>query len=93
MDDFVLDWANSRAFQNPDQPAGWFLRSGMATGRQHQFLPRPSETSQDTLMIQNFVTMARSGISGGGEQQRHAEATLQTQKYLDALWEAVPHPA
>jgi predicted dehydrogenase len=31
LDDFVLDWADSWSFKNPDIKAGYFYRTGMAT--------------------------------------------------------------
>jgi predicted dehydrogenase len=86
MDDFVLDWANSWSFRNPENPAGYYHRTGMATRRDITFIPTPAETPQEVSMIDSFAGLAASGDSTA--RTAHSKATLLTQQYLDALWQA-----
>ena len=84
MDDFVLDWMNSFAFQNPDLKAGYTLRSGMATRRDFTFVETPAKAAQDVLMTEHFAELAED--VNVGERARYADASLATQSYLDAIW-------
>lgn len=86
MDDFVLDWANSWAFQNPDLTTGYTHRTAMATRKDMTFVATPSITPQEVAMIEDFATLANSGDSTG--RKAYADASLKTQEYLDALWAA-----
>ena len=61
MDDFVLDWANSFAFKNPDIKAGYLHRTGMATRKDATFVPTPAKTAQEVAMIENFADLAAAG--------------------------------
>jgi predicted dehydrogenase len=82
MDDFVLDWSSSFAFKNPDIKAGYYHRTGMATRKDAAFVETPASTPQEVAMIENFAQLT----TGGGAV--YADASLQTQEYLDALWAA-----
>ncbi|MFC3616472.1 Gfo/Idh/MocA family protein [Lutimaribacter marinistellae] len=84
MDDFVLDWNDSFAFNNADIPAGYTHRAGMADRAAFEFVETPSKTSQDTLMIQHFAEM----VAGGDRRAfaASAEASIATQTLLDAIW-------
>jgi len=84
MDDFVLDWANSFAFKSPKIKAGYTLRTGMATRQDATFVPTPSKTAQEVAMIEDFAELAVSG--NVAQRAGHADASLKTQEYLDALW-------
>ena len=86
MDDFVLDWANSFAFKNPDIPAGYRYRTGMGTRKAATFVPTPSNVPQEVAMIDDFAKLAIS--ADAAERAGYAEAALKTQEYLDALWAA-----
>jgi len=86
MDDFVLDWTGSFAFRNPDISIGFSHRTGMATRKDAVFIPTPTESAQEVLMIENFAGLANS--ADGALRASFAEATLKTQEYLDALWAA-----
>ncbi|MDJ0951624.1 MAG: Gfo/Idh/MocA family oxidoreductase [Alphaproteobacteria bacterium] len=87
LDDFVLDWTNSFAFQNPDIETGYVHRTGMATRKDFAFVETPSGLAQDVLMIDHFAELASSGDPAA--RAAYAEASLQTQCHLDALWTAV----
>uniref|UniRef100_B8HL06 Oxidoreductase domain protein n=1 Tax=Cyanothece sp. (strain PCC 7425 / ATCC 29141) TaxID=395961 RepID=B8HL06_CYAP4 len=86
LNDFVLDWAKSFAFNNPDHQVGYTLRTGVATPKDFQFIPTPSAKSQHTLMIENFVSLSRSGQQSDlyGASIRSSE---ETQRLLDLIWE------
>jgi predicted dehydrogenase len=86
MDDFVLDWENSFAFKNPESPAGYFHRTGMATRKDAAFVRTPSTVPQEVAMIENFAELALSGSAAA--RAGYAEASLKTQQFLDALWVA-----
>jgi predicted dehydrogenase len=87
IDDFVLDWANSWAFQSPLSQTGYVHRTDMATRADFSFIPTPGETPQEVLMIENFAALAVSGDAP--RRAEYAAATLKTQECLDALWKAV----
>ena len=84
MDDFVLDWESSFAFQNPDIKAGYFHRTGMATRKEAIFVATPSNIAQEVAMIEAFAELAIS--RNPAQRAGYAEAALKTQEYLDALW-------
>jgi predicted dehydrogenase len=86
MDDFVLDWANSFAFKNPELKAGYVYRTGMATRTDVTFVPTPSVIPQEVAMIEDFAELAVSGDAE--ERTEYANSALMTQEYLDALWVA-----
>ena len=86
MDDFVMDWANSFVFKNPDIEIGYFHRTGMATRREVSFIPTPTKTAQELTMIETFTELAASSNVAG--RIEYATFALKTQEYLDALWKA-----
>jgi len=86
MDDFVLDWEDSFAFKNPETKAGYSHKTGMATQKDATFVPTPSDTAQEVAMIEDFAELAVSGDAA--QRASYAEAALNTQEYLDALWVA-----
>ena len=87
MDDFVLDWNNSIFFQNPDIQCGYIHRKGIATRQDFTFIETPSEVPADVLMIERFTDLANS--NDRTSQTLFTDASLQTQSYLDAIWEAI----
>ncbi len=86
MDDFVLDWANSFAFKNPNLKAGYTHRTGMATRQDATFIATPAATAQEVAMIEDFAELSVAGKSAG--RAGYAESSLKTQEYLDAIWVA-----
>ncbi|MDG3002383.1 Gfo/Idh/MocA family protein [Paludisphaera mucosa] len=86
MDDFVLDWADSFAYKNPDLPVGYTFRTGPATRKDVTFIPTPTAFAQEVLMVDHFAEIAASGDLA--RRAAYAEAAIQTQRYLDALWQA-----
>jgi predicted dehydrogenase len=86
MDDFVLDWADSFAFRKPENRVGYTFRTAMATRKDVQFVPTPAAAAQEVAMIEDFAELAASGSAA--QRAAYADATLKTQRYLDALWAA-----
>jgi hypothetical protein len=86
MDDFVLDWAKSFAFTNPQIKAGYIHRTGMATRKGMTFIETPSNAPQDVAMIEHFAELAVSGDAA--QRAGYARSSLMTQEYLDAVWDA-----
>lgn len=86
MDDFVLDWANSFAFKNPELKAGYVYRTAMATRKDTTFVPTPFETPQEVAMIEDFAALTVSG--NVVQRAEYANSSLMAQEYLDALWVA-----
>jgi len=86
MDDFVLNWTNSFAFQNPELKTGYAYRTGMATRKDAVLVSTPSEIPQEVLMIEDFADLVTSGDAA--RRTAYIEASLKTQQYLDAIWAA-----
>jgi predicted dehydrogenase len=86
VDDYVLDWANSWAFKNPESKTGYSHRTGMGTRKDVAFVATPASTAQEVAMIENFTEVAGSGEAG--RRTHFAESSLKTQEYLDAIWVA-----
>jgi hypothetical protein len=87
MDDFVLDWADSWSFQNPDIKAGYSFRTGMATRNDALFVSTPANTPQEVAMVEYFANL--TSPENAPKRLAFAAASLLTQKYLDALWKSV----
>lgn len=85
MDDFVLDWENSWAFKHPADQAGYFHRTGMASRHEVTFIATTSDISAEVSMVENFAEVAAGDEAG---RLGFATASLKTQEYLDALWQA-----
>lgn len=86
LDDFVLDWTNSFAFQNADIPTGYTHRTGMADRAAFSFVDIPSDAAQDALMVQHFAEIVAGGDAD--EFAASAKASATTQAYLDKVWAA-----
>lgn len=84
MDDFVLDWANSWAFQNTDSKTGYTFKTGPTTRAEVAFVDTPSAKPQEVLMVENFVNLCVS--KDMLERARWIDSSLKTQEYLDAVW-------
>jgi predicted dehydrogenase len=84
LDDFVLDWENSWAFKNAAAKAGYFHRSGMASRQEIEFIDTPAPRAAEVAMVENFASLANVD----NPSIDFARATVKTQEYLDALWQA-----
>ena len=82
MDDFVLDWRNSFAFDNPGLAAGYFHRSGLATRGDTRFTEIASNVPQDVRMLDELADACIRG------QEAWSSATIATQALLDEVWRA-----
>lgn len=86
MDDFVLDWADGWAFRKPENKAGYLHRTGMSARQEFSFVATPTATAQEVAMVENFATL--TDPENAAQRAAYAQATLKTQKYLDAIWVA-----
>ncbi len=87
MNDFVMNWTNSFARENPDIPTGFTQRGGAQNPKTFAFVETPSKTPQQVLMVETFRRLAEDGNSG--ERAAFAKASLDTQRCLDAAWAAL----
>ena len=85
MDDFVLDWHESFAFQNEALAAGFTHRAGMATRGEFSFHGTPSHKPGDVLMVERFAELTADPAAGAA----HGQATIETQQLLDQTWAAI----
>ena len=86
MDDFVGDWTDSVAFQNPDIKTGYWYKTGLATRKDAVFVETPADTAAQVAMMENFAALAASGDLAA--RTAFAEASVKTQELVDAIWEA-----
>lgn len=86
LDDFVLDWTQSFAFQNPDIKTGYLHRTGMATRKDYRFVEAPSSKAADVWMIENFGRLVVEGSEA--ERREQVRVSIETQVLLDAVWSA-----
>lgn len=84
MDDFVLDWNNSFAFQNPAVKLGYTHVAGTGGRAEMRFVDIAPSAGQHVLMCDAFAALvARPDARAAAA---HAEATATTQSYLDTVW-------
>lgn len=86
LDDFVLDWESSWAFKDAANPAGYVHRSGMASRKDFTFVRTSAPIPAEVAMVENFASLATNVSTA--ERARHVTASIKTQEYLDALWQA-----
>ncbi len=86
LDDFVLDWKSGLGFDNKEHVLGYSLRQGMEEPKDWTYMPVQSEKPQAVIMIENFAKMATD--PSGNEAIASINASLKTQKILDAVFEA-----
>ena len=86
LDDFVLDWKSGLGFNNEDHILGYSVRLGMEEPKDWGFVPVQSEKPQAVIMIENFTKMASDPL--GNTAIASINASLKTQKLLDAVFEA-----
>ncbi len=86
LDDFVLDWAKGFAFDNPNHNVGYTVRKGMAAPNEFQFIPTPSDKTQQAVMIEDFVFLAQNR-DRSDLYQTSIDRSERTQYLLDAIQE------
>ncbi len=87
LDDFVMNWTNSFARQDPEVRTGFTQRTSDANPKTFAFVETPSQTPQQVLMVEHFRELAESGNQEA--RAAYARASYQTQSYLDAAWAAL----
>lgn len=87
LDDFVLDWQSGFPFDRPNYDVGYTLRQDMKMPSECEYIPIPNPIPQTERMIQRFAEFASNPFSP--DVQKSIHTTLKTQKFLDAVWDAV----
>ncbi len=87
LDDFVLDWVNSFAFQNPQLKAGFCFKSGMATRADVEFIEVKSEKPAEVHMIDNFASAVTNSLTNS--VSNYINSSLKTQALLDRIFTVV----
>lgn len=87
VDDFVLDWQSGFPFDRPNHTVGYTIKKEMLMPTECEHIKIPNPKPQTEHMIERFVEFAAN--PGGKDAQNSIAATLKTQKFLDALWEAL----
>ncbi len=87
MDDFVLDWQQGFAFNDPEHKVGYTQRSEMQTPAQFEFIEAPSERAQEVQMVNAFTLLSQN--PAGDQAQASMLISEQTQYLLDMYWNKV----
>lgn len=87
VDDFVLDWQSGFPFDRPDYQVGYTIKKDMLMPKECEFIHIPNPKPQTETMIERFVEFAANPTSDDAQQS--IKGTLKTQKFLDAVWEAL----
>ena len=87
LNDWVLDWKQGFAFDDPDHVIGYTKRTEMQTPKEHTYISADSDTPQAVAMMTHFAELAANPSS---EQNTKAQdLAILTQSLLDAYWDAV----
>ncbi len=84
MDDFVLDWQRSIAFEDSTIKPGYTYRTGLGNRSAFAFIETPTNVAQEVSMIDDFADLVAKGDAES--RQQWAKASLRTQHLLDAVW-------
>jgi predicted dehydrogenase len=84
LDDFVLDWVNSFAFQNSNLQAGFYLKTGMANREDVKFIEVKSDKGAHVKMVENFANAVLNGASKFASY--YIDASEKTQLLLDSVF-------
>lgn len=84
IDDFVLDWKDGFAFDNPDYKVGYTKRSEMQEPGDFEFIEAEATEPQTQSMIRTFTGYA---LEPGSQQETEStRITRLTQSLLDRFW-------
>ncbi|WP_299011282.1 Gfo/Idh/MocA family oxidoreductase [uncultured Shewanella sp.] len=86
MNDFALDWHNSFAFHSATK-AKFTHRVGLATPDDFNIITQDSKKPAQTLMVEYLSNCIQ--IKSFASILKHQDHTLQTQRYLDAIWQTI----
>ena len=70
----------------PWETVGYSHRTRVASRHEMTFVATPAPKAAEVAMVDDFATLATSGNEAS--RVASAVATLKTQEYLDALWQA-----
>lgn len=83
LSDFVLDWRESFAYQNPDCLPYYLLREGVNPLTEARKIECEHLAPQEDLMVREFLKLTKA--PQGEEAQSAIDRALQTQKLVDAF--------
>lgn len=86
LDDFVLDWHSSFAFENPNHQTGFTKRSNVQTPNQFEFIHTDNHKPQALQMIDNFVELTKNPDMP--KDQQAIQQSLATQNLIDLFWQS-----
>lgn len=86
MDDYVLDWKDGFAFDNPGHINRYTLRQGMAAPSDFQHLEVLTEQPQAVHLVEHFCALVRAPQSDAS--QRATRRAIDTQILLDRYCQA-----
>ena len=87
LDDFVLDWAQGFILPRAGVAAGFSCRAGVVNPDGFEWVPAPSESPQNVLMMERFAALARN--PNGFDAADSRRASERTQALLDAVWHSL----
>ncbi|MFW1064925.1 Gfo/Idh/MocA family protein [Vibrio parahaemolyticus] len=87
LNDFVLDWKNGFAFNNPNHITGYMKRKGMADPSQFEYIETDFHEPQSVAMIKNFIEITKQPQSKNAKE--HIQLTMKTQELVDIYWKTV----
>ncbi|AQS36300.1 putative dehydrogenase [Shewanella psychrophila] len=87
LDDFVLDWKQGFAFDNPEHKTGFYKRSGMQSPAEYQFIESETDKPQAELMLEKFIKLVAAPTSA--DSLASMRISEQTQFLLDEYWNSV----
>jgi len=87
IDDFVLDWKDGFAFDNPDHKVRYTKRTGMQEPDDFELVEAAAAEPQTNSMIRNFVRYVLE--PGSRQEEASTRVTRQTQSLLDRFWQEV----
>eukprot|EP00181_Compsopogon_caeruleus_P003963 CAMPEP_0184681644 /NCGR_PEP_ID=MMETSP0312-20130426/4627_1 /TAXON_ID=31354 /ORGANISM="Compsopogon coeruleus, Strain SAG 36.94" /LENGTH=340 /DNA_ID=CAMNT_0027132621 /DNA_START=55 /DNA_END=1074 /DNA_ORIENTATION=+ len=85
LNDFLLDWKNSFAFNHPDHVVGFTWRTGMAYPKEFEYIAaNDSDVPQTVHLVRNFAALVSNPSST--KVQDAMDKALRTQSLLDHYW-------
>ncbi|PKF70059.1 gfo/Idh/MocA family oxidoreductase [Pseudomonas fluvialis] len=87
IDDYVLDWKDGFAFDNPKYMNRYTLRQGMASPDEFQHIDVATEQPQAVHLVEHFCTLVRE--PQGSARESAIRRAIDTQTLLDRYCQAV----
>lgn len=87
LDDYVLDWKSSFAFNDENHDLGYTKKEAMAQPKDFEYIKVQSNKAQDSLMLENLVEYINNPNSK--KALNAVDLALKTQELVDAYWNSV----